>query len=491
MPSPSPASADVSTFPKFSEGESSGTERKSLFNTFTSLWNYRNGDFAPLAYPTLPTEHLYLDNPILLRDDEPTSIIAHALSSKKYYQAFESAGLSRIRAGLSSGGIGREAPMGAAEIEEAARSAEEILRGSSQRSFKLGDVELGDISARCTVFWVEQFEALRQQCGCGTQFIESLARCLKWDAAGGKSKVDFMKTLDDRFIVKQLSRPEMEVFARFAPAYFQYMADALFHSKPTVLAKVFGIYRISLGKHYRNVDFLNLFYGRELKQIFDLKGSTRNRRAEENNPVLLDENLIELSLKSPIYVREESKQLVKEAIYNDSQFLADLNVMDYSLVIGVDATKPELVVGIVDYIRTYTWDKRLESWVKETAFLGGTYKSGGPTVITPKQYKARFREAIDGYLLLVRSRRHCFGAVRSPAYQSSPLQSPTPWLNFEKMRTVPKETHAASLAATNDAASIVDQPTSATASVMEHPHPAPAPPPTDSASIFEAALGPY
>ncbi|TKA50760.1 hypothetical protein B0A53_06025 [Rhodotorula sp. CCFEE 5036] len=469
IPSPSPASADVSTFPKFSEGESSGTERKSLFNTFTSLWNYRNGDFAPLAYPTLPTEHLYLDNPILLRDDEPTSIIAHALSSKKYYQAFESAGLSRIRAGLSSGGIGRETPMDAAEIEEAARSAEEILRGSSQRSFKLGDVELGDISARCTVFWVEQFEALRQQCGCGTQFVESLARCLKWDAAGGKSKVDFMKTLDDRFIVKQLSRPEMEVFARFAPAYFQYMADALFHSKPTVLAKVFGIYRISLGKHYRNVDFLNLFYGRELKQIFDLKGSTRNRRAEENNPVLLDENLIELSLKSPIYVREESKQLVKEAIYNDSQFLADLNVMDYSLVIGVDATKPELVVGIVDYIRTYTWDKRLESWVKETAFLGGTYKSGGPTVITPKQYKARFREAIDGYLLL----------------------SPTPWLNFDKMRTVPKETHAASLAATNDAASIVDQPTSATPSLMEHPHPAPAPPPTDSASIFEAALGPF
>ncbi|GAA5986475.1 hypothetical protein JCM10908_003767 [Rhodotorula pacifica] len=472
MPPPSPAFVDSSTFPRMSEGESSGTERKSIFNTFTSLWNYRNGEFAPLAYPTLPTEHLYLDNPILLRDDEPTSLIAHALSSRKYYQAFESAGLPRIRAGLQSGGIGRQSATDVAGSEETAEIAENILRGSSQRSFKLGDVELGDISARCTVFWVEQFEALRQQCGCGTQFIESLARCLKWDAAGGKSKVDFMKTLDDRFIVKQLSRPEMEVFARFAPAYFQYMADALFHSKPTVLAKVFGIYRISLGKHYRNVDFLvmeNLFYGRELKQIFDLKGSTRNRRAEENNPVLLDENLIELSLKSPIYVREESKQLVKEAIFNDSQFLADLNVMDYSLVIGVDATKPELVLGIVDYIRTYTWDKRLESWVKETAFLGGTYKSGGPTVITPKQYKARFREAIDGYLLL----------------------SPTPWLNWEKLRTAPKDATTASAASANDAASIVEPPTSAAASLLEHFHPAPAPPPSDSASIFEAALGPF
>lgn len=29
--------------------------------------------------------------------------------------------------------------------------------------------------------------------------------------------------------------------------------------------------------------------------------------------------------------------------------------MDYSLVVGVDAEKQELVVGVVDYIRTFTW----------------------------------------------------------------------------------------------------------------------------------------
>lgn len=32
-----------------------------------------------------------------------------------------------------------------------------------------------------------------------------------------------------------------------------------------------------------------------------------------------------VSLKNPIYVREESKQLVKEAVWNDSQFLSDLS----------------------------------------------------------------------------------------------------------------------------------------------------------------------
>jgi hypothetical protein len=36
-------------------------------------------------------------------------------------------------------------------------------------------------------------------------------------------------------------------------------------------------------------------------------------------------------------------------------FLSNLNVMDYSLVVGVDSDKHELVVGIVDYIRTFTW----------------------------------------------------------------------------------------------------------------------------------------
>lgn len=76
---PSPVMPDSFTFPRMSEGESSGAERKSIFNAFSSLWTYRNGDFSPLAYPTIATEHVYADNPVVLRDDEPTSIIAHTL----------------------------------------------------------------------------------------------------------------------------------------------------------------------------------------------------------------------------------------------------------------------------------------------------------------------------------------------------------------------------------------------------------------------------
>lgn len=120
---------------------------------------------------------------------------------------------------------------------------------------------------------------------------------------------------------------------------------------------------------------------------------------------------------TPFYLREHSKRIIRGALYNDSKFLGDVNVMDYSLVVGVDGNNNELVIGIVgksvrvstrlrthlriDYIRSYTWDKKLESWVKDTAFLGGGAGKGEPTIITPKQYRQRFIVAMERYFPLV------------------------------------------------------------------------------------------
>ena len=38
---------------------------------------------------------------------------------------------------------------------------------------------------------------------------------------------------------------------------------------------------------------------------------------------------------SPFYLREHCKRIMRGALFNDSKFLADINVMDYSLVCGV------------------------------------------------------------------------------------------------------------------------------------------------------------
>ena len=39
------------------------------------------------------------------------------------------------------------------------------------------------------------------------------------------------------------------------------------------------------------------------------------------------------------------------AVRNDTSFLLDVNVVDYSILVGFDEDSHEIVVGIIDYLR--------------------------------------------------------------------------------------------------------------------------------------------
>lgn len=56
----------------------------------------------------------------------------------------------------------------------------------------------------CTVYYAKQFDTLRKRCGVDTDIIKSLERSDNWTAVGGKSKSNFWKSSDDRFIIKTL-----------------------------------------------------------------------------------------------------------------------------------------------------------------------------------------------------------------------------------------------------------------------------------------------
>jgi 1-phosphatidylinositol-3-phosphate 5-kinase len=58
----------------------------------------------------------------------------------------------------------------------------------------------GSANFFCKIFYAEQFDALRTNCGCDDHYIQSLSRCLKWDSSGGKSKSAFLKTLGISFV---------------------------------------------------------------------------------------------------------------------------------------------------------------------------------------------------------------------------------------------------------------------------------------------------
>jgi len=85
-------------------------------------------------------------------------------------------------------------------------------------------------------------------------------------------------------------------------------------------------------------------------------------------------------------------KLLKASVWNDSLFLFKQNVMDYSLMAGFDDETKEIIVGIIDCIRTYTWDKKLETWIKDRG-------KNKPTVTSPKDYRNRFRIAMSKYIL--------------------------------------------------------------------------------------------
>ncbi|KAI1818301.1 hypothetical protein GGS20DRAFT_529457 [Poronia punctata] len=393
-------------------------DRMNFMKALSNFWNERSASQWPaLDYPLGPTDHVFVDSEIIVREDEPSSVIAFALSSDDYkskLRRFHRRKPGQQTSSETSGEVVTAEDLDKAVTEE---HLETSLIHNSSSHYKYQFAE-GTAKMLVKIFYAEQFDALRRKCGVADRIVESLSRCLPWDSKGGKTKSVFLKTQDDRLVMKSLSQIETQAFLKFAPAYFSIMAEALFHDLPSVIAKMLGFFQVVIKNPVTNteikLDLLlmeNLFYDRAPTRIFDLKGSMRNRKIQstgEQNEVLLDENMVEYIYESPLFAREHSKKLLRASVFNDTLFLARQNVMDYSLMIAVDEVRKELVVGIIDCIRTYTWDKKLESWIKDRGFAGGGRNR--PTVTSPKEYKSRFREAMARYILQAPNCWHLFNA---------------------------------------------------------------------------------
>lgn len=135
----------------------------------------------------------------------------------------------------------------------------------------------------------------------------------------------------------------------------------------------------------------------------------------------------------PLYILPHAKSVLTQAIKRDTEFLTSQSVMDYSLLVGLDQSRKELVVGIIgkysllfsnkitlnalesvfylwflefvsDYIRSFTWDKRMENVFKKVVGQGKT-----PTIVQPEEYQSRFIAAMHSYFLTAPDRWHGFG----------------------------------------------------------------------------------
>lgn len=229
-------------------------------------------------YSRQPTEHILPEPLLIVNEEMPSTIIAYTLSCEDYSNKLRELGYDKQPLADDDSTIdgysGNDYP------DMSTESSTESMANIRETLLRLPGIHIGyhfgsgSTKFSCKVFFVEQFDALRRNCGIENSYIMSLASCVKWDSSGGKSGSAFLKTTDDRLLMKQVSKFEMDAFLVFAPSYFYYMSEAFFRELPTVLAKIFGFYTIGYknsanGKSMQMdvVVMENLFYQRNVKKV--------------------------------------------------------------------------------------------------------------------------------------------------------------------------------------------------------------------------------
>lgn len=173
-------------------------------------------------------------------DEQPSTIIAHSLASSDYdnqFKQFVSASQPDSRS--SKHDFSRK------DIERRMLGRNKSHIKHTFRDFDEKGQQLCKFV--CTTFWSVQFNAVRQafmnphlsgskdsansdntansfsgsKLDIERSYIRSLATSFAWNASGGKSGAAFSRTTDDRFVIKCISRTELQMFLDCAPAYFE------------------------------------------------------------------------------------------------------------------------------------------------------------------------------------------------------------------------------------------------------------------------------
>lgn len=258
-----------------------------------------------------------------------------------------------------------------------------------------------------------QFRRLRVAAGISQeQFLASM--CSKpflggEKEASGKSGSLFLRSHDERFLLKTIEEHEFDVLREILPNYVLYLED----NKASLLCPFYGAYSLTVaGAALRVVVMANVLRGHKPSEIYDLKGTTEDRWVDPTvHSVLKDNNFAPYTM---MFDKDRCMNL-RQAICNDAEFLESLGIMDYSLLVAVldaedggaasaskqsqdgisgwlssDGSRSAKVfqVGIIDYLQRWTTKKVAAHWIKKPT-LGCWHEidTEPPTIYCARFYK--------------------------------------------------------------------------------------------------------
>jgi hypothetical protein len=237
-------------------------------------------------------------------------------------------------------------------------------------------------------------------------FIDIETRC---ENIGGKSGAFFYYTSDKEFILKTVTKSELQALKMMTEGYSKRITSPT----QSYLARIFGAFKIQSGKTkpFRIILMENLSSRMKYPLIFDLKGSQADRRVTYSaykhigqmprTKVYKDIDFFNVIPRIQID-KDEMPELIK-ALKLDTKLLQEYFIMDYSLLVmmqEMDMVKGSKVegngffkydkylvhIGIIDFLQTYNTKKKIESKYK-------ILKSGGRasvSAISPQPYRKRF-----------------------------------------------------------------------------------------------------
>eukprot|EP00298_Acanthocystis_sp_HF-20_P011672 c19513_g1_i3.p1 GENE.c19513_g1_i3~~c19513_g1_i3.p1 ORF type:complete len:497 (+),score=100.80 c19513_g1_i3:221-1492(+) len=252
----------------------------------------------------------------------------------------------------------------------------------------------------------------------------------------GKSGALFYKTVDDKFLIKTISKQETVYFRDILAHYYNHVMQ----HHDTLLPRFFQLFRIKTnrGRKIRMVVMHNILPSYlKITEKFDLKGSTFGRKTadETRNKSVTLKDLDFLEMGKKIVIGTQKKQRLMRQLALDCNFLQNSKLMDYSLLVGIKPLSPELAkirseqeaefsnktaaaralspppsyclfsfdgaleakneedqpilvyCGIIDILQEYSMKKQMEN-----LFKGARYDKRTISAVAPDQYALRFSD---------------------------------------------------------------------------------------------------
>jgi len=183
----------------------------------------------------------------------------------------------------------------------------------------------------------EVFRKLREKFGIDDgDYLTSLASSYNYleFITNSKSGQFFFYSNDGHYLIKTQTQAESKFLRQIMPEYYMYMME----HDDSLLVRICGMHRIKLDSLRKPLHFVilkSVYFNAASKRIhtvYDLKGSTIGRAAKRGEAVFKD---LDLTHNKQKFKLGPMKEKFMTQLEEDARFLANLHIMDYSLLVGI------------------------------------------------------------------------------------------------------------------------------------------------------------